>query len=129
MKLCHIVLIALLGTSVTLPVYAQAGLGGGQGAGPGAGIGPGPGPGKGPAGKRPRFQFDRENTYGWRLMSAEERTAHRDKMLSAKTYDECKSVQAEQHQSMEARAEERHMTLAPPRQNACDRMKARGLLK
>lgn len=127
MKFSRIVLIALLGSSVALPAGAQSGPGGGPGAGPGAGIGPGPG--KGPAGKRPRFQFDQGNTFGWRLMSAEERTAHRDKMLSAKTYDECKAAQAEQHQLMQARANEKHMTLAPPRQNACDRMKARGLLK
>ena len=127
MKLSHVALIALLGTSVALPVYAQPGPGGGPGGGPGAGIGPGPG--KGPAAKRPRFQFDQGNTFGWKLMSAEERTAHRDKMLAAKTYDECKAAQAEQHQLMEARANEKHMTLAPPRQNACDRMKARGLLK
>ena len=125
MKLCQIALIALLGTAVALPAYAQAGPVGG--AGPGTGIGPGPG--KGPAAKRPRFQLDRGNTYGWRLMSAEERIAHRDKMLSAKTYDECKSVQAEQHQLMEARAKEKHMTLAPPRQNACDRLKARGMFQ
>ena len=127
MKLAHIALIALLGASVALPVYAQPGPGGGPGAGPGAGMGPGPG--KGPAAKRPRFQFDQGNTFGWKLMSAEERTAHRDKMLSATTYDACKAVQAEQHQLMEARAKEKQVTLAPPRQNACDRMKARGLLK
>ena len=131
MKLTHVALIALLGTAVALPVYAQSGPGGGAGAGPGAGMGPGmgPGPGRGPAAKRPRFQFNQNNTFGWRLMSAEERAAHRDKMLSAKTYDECKALQNEQHQLMEARANEKHMTLAPPRQNVCDRMKARGLFK
>ncbi|MBE0621193.1 MAG: hypothetical protein IH605_11420 [Burkholderiales bacterium] len=127
MKFSQIVLIALLGTAVALPGYAQPGSGGGPGAGPGAGMGPGPG--KGPAAKRPRFQFSQENTFGWKLMSAEEHSAHRAKMLSAKTYDECKAVQNEQHQQMQARAEEKHMTLAAPRQNACDRMKARGLLK
>jgi hypothetical protein len=127
MKLTRIALIALLGASVALPVYAQPGPGGAPGAGPGGGMRPGPG--RGPAAKRPRFQFDQGNTFGWKLMGAEERTAHRDKMLSAKTYGECKAVQAEQHQLMETRANEKHMTLAPPRQNACDRMKARGLLK
>jgi|SRR3972149_6534830 len=127
MKLSQIALIALLGAAVALPVCAQPGPGGGTGAGPGAGMGPGPG--GGPAAKRPRFEFDQDNTFGWKLMSAEERSAHREKMLSAKTYEECKAVQAGQHQLMESRANERHMTLAPPRQNACDRMKARGLLK
>ncbi len=121
MKLCHIALIAMLGASLALPVYAQPGPGGG----PGAGVGPGPGP----AAKRPRFRFNQDNTYGWALMSAEERTAHRTKMLSAKTYDACKAAQDEQHALMEARAKEKGKTLPAPRQNACDRMKARGLLK
>ena len=129
MKLSHIALIALLGTSVALPVYAQPGPGpgGGPGAGPGAGMGSGPGRAR--AAKAPRFEFNKDNTFGWKQMSAAERTAHRDKMLSAKTYDECKAVQDEQHKLMEARANEKLMTLAPSRQNACDRMKARGLLK
>ena len=127
MKLSHIALIVMFGASLALPVYAQPGPGGGPGAGPGAGMGPGPG--KGPGAKRPRFQFNQDNTFGWALMSAEERTAHRDKMLSAKTYDECKAVQDERHKLMEARAKEKGTTLRPAHQNACDRMKARGLLK
>jgi hypothetical protein len=113
MKLSHIALVALLGTSVALPGYAQ----------------PGPGPGRGPASERPRFRFNQDNTFGWKLMSAQERAAHRDKMLAAKTYAECKAAQDEQHQLMQARAKEKHMTLPTPRHNVCDRMKARGLLQ
>jgi len=127
MKLSHIALIALLGTSVALPVYAQPVPGSGPGAGTGAGMGPHPG--KGPPAAAPRYQFNKDNTYGWTLMSAQEQTAHRDKMLAAKTYDECKAVQVEQHILMQARATEKGATLPAPRQNACDRMKARGLLK
>jgi hypothetical protein len=127
MKLSHIALIALFGASLALPVYAQPGPGGGPGAGPGAGIGPGPG--RAPAAKRPRFEFNKDNTYGWALMSTQERTAYRDKMLSAKTYDECKAAQDERHTLMEARAKEKGTTLRPARQNACDRMKARGIIK
>lgn len=127
MKLSHIALITLLGTSVALSIYAQPGPGGGPGAGPGAGMGPGAG--RGPAVEAPRFQFNRDNTYGWKLMTAAERAAHRDKMLAAKTYDECKAVQDEQHKLMEARAKEKGTMLPAPRQNGCDRMKARGLLK
>ena len=123
MKLSRLALIAVLGVSVALPIHAQPGPGGGPGAAAG------PAPGKGPAAKRPRFQFNRDNTYGWSLMSAEERSAHRSKMLSAKTYDECKAAQDEHHKLMEARAKEKGITLPGPRQNACDRMKARGLLK
>ena len=125
MKLSHIALIALLGTSVALPVFAQPG----PGPGGGTGVVMGPGAGRGQAAKTPRFQFNRDNTYGWKLMTTQERTAHRDKMLAAKTYDECKAVQDEQHALMEARAKEKGATLPAPRQNGCDRMKARGLLK
>jgi hypothetical protein len=126
MKLSHLALIALLGTSVALPVYAQPGPGG-PGVGPGAGMGPGPG--RAAKAKGPRFQFNKDNTYGWALMSTQERTAYRDKMLGAKTYDECKAVQDERHTLMEARAKEKGKTLPAPRQNGCDVMKARGLLK
>ena len=127
MKLSHIVLIAILGTSVALPVYAQPGPGGGPGVGPGAGMGPGPG--RGPKARGPRFQFNRDNTYGWTLMSAQERTDFRDKMLAARTYDECKAVQSEQHALMQTRAKEKGTILRGPRRNGCDLMKARGLLK
>jgi hypothetical protein len=129
MKLSHLALIALLGTSVALPVYAQPGPGpgGGPGAGPGAGMGPGPG--RAQAAKGPRYQFNKDNTYGWALMSAAERTALSNKMLAAKTYDECKAVQDEQHALMAARAKEKGKTLAGPRQNSCDVMKSRGLFK
>ncbi len=121
MKLSHVALIALLGSSLALPVYAQPG--------PGGGPGMGPGQGRVHKAKGPRFQFNKDNTYGWNLMSAEERTAHRNAMLAAKTYDECKAVQDERHALMETRAKEKGVTLRGPRQNACDRMKARGLLK
>jgi len=62
-------------------------------------------------------------------MTPEERTAHRDKMRSLKTYDECKTVQSSQHALMETRAKEKGVTLPEPRYNVCDRMKDRGILK
>jgi hypothetical protein len=62
-------------------------------------------------------------------MTPEERAAHRDKMLSAKTYDECKTVQEEQHKAMIVRAKQQGKALPTPRQNGCDRMKARGFFK
>jgi hypothetical protein len=88
------------------------------------GAGAGMGPGKGM-----RYNFNKDNTPGWALMSAEERTAHRDKMRAAKSYDECKAAQEEHHQAMEARAKEKGVTLPAPRYNGCDRMKARGFFK
>lgn len=73
--------------------------------------------------------FDQSNIAGWTLMTAEERAAYQTRMRSVQTYDECKQVQQEQHQLMEARAKEKGVTLAAPRQNACDVAKARGWLK
>jgi hypothetical protein len=97
---------------------------------PGPGAGSGAGMGMGPAARGMRnMRFDQANTPGWTLMSAEERTANQTKMRAVKTYDECKSVQAEQHATMEARAKEKGVTLNTPRQNGCDVMKARGFIK
>ena len=121
MKLKHITLIALLGAAIAAPTFAQPGPGmGGMG---GMGMG-GMGPGKGA-----RFALNKDNTPGWALMTAEERTAHQQKMWSFKTYDECKAYQEEHHKAMEAKAKEQGKTLPAPRNNACDRMKARGVIK
>lgn len=118
MKRSHIALIAILAATIAAPVTAQMGPGmGGMGMG-------GMGPGKGG-----RFALNQGNTPGWSLMSAEERTAHRDKMWSFKTFEECKAYQADHHKAMEAKAKEQGKTLPAPRANACDRMKAAGMLK
>ena len=101
---------------------AQAQPAAGTGMGPGNnGSGMGPGNGRGQS-----FTFDSNNTRGWSLMTPEERIAHRDKMLSAKNYGECKTIQEEQHKAMIERANQQGKTLPTPRQNGCDRMKARG---
>ena len=106
MKLKKLMLITLLGTVVALPfaAYAQ--------------------PGKGT-----RYGFNADNTRGWSLMTAEERTEHQNKMLAAKTVDECKAVQDEHLKLMNARAKEKGQTLVAPAVNACERMKARGIIK
>ncbi len=100
-----ITLIALLGAALAAPVLAQ------------------PSPGRG------AMRFDQNNTRGWTLMTPAEQTAHREKMLSLKTYEECKAFQAEHRSLMEARAKEQGLSLPIPRQNACDRMKASNLTK
>ncbi|MBK9442891.1 MAG: hypothetical protein IPN53_16965 [Comamonadaceae bacterium] len=95
----------------------------GMGAGPGAGkMGPGAGGMRG-------MRMNQNNTPGWTLMTAEERTAIQTKMRAVKTYDECKLVQTEHHAAMEVRAKEKGVTLNTPRQNGCDKMKARGMIK
>lgn len=125
-----IALTAVLTAALSASVLAQMGPGPGpgagmQGAGPGAGAGQmGPG-----AGGMRGMRFDTTNTSGWALMTAEERIAHQTQMRSVKTYEECKTLQAEQHQAMQARATEKGVTLMAPRQNACERMKARGWIK
>jgi len=126
MKLSHFTLFALLGASLGVPSFAQPGPGMGGGPGGMSSMGPGGGQGQG---QGMRFAFDQDNTRGWSLMTTEERTAYHDKMLAAKTLDECKAIQVEHHQAMEARAKEKGTTLMAPRQNACDRMQARGFFK
>jgi hypothetical protein len=86
--------------------------------------GPGMGPG---AGKGPGFRFGPENTPGWSLMTSQERTDHRAKMMNTKSYDECKAYQDEHHKQMEARAKERGKPVPPmPRGSMCERMKHAG---
>jgi hypothetical protein len=117
MKLAQLAFAALLGATLAAPVFAQMG--------PGGGMGPGMG-GMGPGARGMRYQFNKDNTPGWSLMTPEERSAHHNAMMSAKTYEECKAAQEAQHKQMEARAKEKGAALPAPRQNACDRMKARG---
>lgn len=128
MKLRHIALLAFLGASLASPVLAQPA--GGQGMGPGAGQGQGAGMGPGPGGgKGMQFNADKDNTWGYQLMSPDERNVHRDKMRATKTYDECKALQEDHHKAMEVRAKEQGKTLPAPGNNGCDRMKARGYFK
>ena len=87
--------------------------------------GPGPG-GKGP-GKGPAWRFNADNTSGWSMMTSEERAAHRSKMLSVKSYEECVAYVEQHHKEMQARAQQRGRSLpATPRQNVCERMKQAG---
>lgn len=71
------------------------------------------------------------NTWGYQLMTPQERTEHQTRMRSFKTYEECKAYQEEHHQQMEARAREKGTTLPARRSGGfgCDNMKARGYLK
>jgi Spy/CpxP family protein refolding chaperone len=111
-KITKIAVILFLGAAISTAAFPQ----------PAAGPGIGPGGGKG-------MNFDQSNTRGWDLMSVEERATHRDKMRAVKTYEECKAVQVEHHTSMEARAKEKGVSLPTVRQNGCERMKARGIIK
>jgi hypothetical protein len=82
------------------------------------------------AGKGSPWAADQGNTWGWQLMTPQERTEHQTKMRSFKTYDECKTYQTEHHKQMEARAKEKGVTLPPMGSGyGCDNMKARGFIK
>ncbi len=76
-----------------------------------------------------RYRFNQDNTPGWTLMTAAERSEFQNKIWAAKTYDECKAIQTEHHAVIAARAQDKGVTLNVPRQNACDRMQTRGVLK
>jgi ribosomal protein L32 len=61
------------------------------------------------------------------MMSSQERTEHRDKMLNMKTCAECKAYIDGHRKTMEARAKEKGVAMpAGPRSNMCERMKQRG---
>lgn len=96
------------------------GYGMGAGTGPGAGMGPGAGigPGRGMGGRG----------YGQMLLTPEERAAHMNAMHSLKTVEECNAYFAGHQKLIAERAQEKGLTPLPQRGNACERMKARGLL-
>lgn len=124
-------LAALIGTTAGAALAQPGG-----GRGPGAGQGPmgaastasapgmGMGMGMGPGGGRGAARWGSDFTPGWSLMTPQERNEHRDRMRSAKTYEDCKSYQDQHHEQMAARAKERGgKALAQPRHDACSGLK------
>lgn len=99
--------------------------GAGDGSGPAAGAqgcgGYGPGAGLGGPGMR-------QGMGGWGvgLLSDEERAAHRARMQSLASYDECKTYMTEFSQQLQARAKEKGVAVGGPQAAMCDRMKAHG---
>ena len=84
----------------------------------------------GPALARGPLGANSGNTWGWQLMTPQERVEHQNKMRSFTTYDECKAYQEAHHQAMEARAKEKGVTLPTTAGGyGCDNMRARGFLK
>lgn len=135
-------LVALLGAALAAPVLAQpgrgmGGMGGGwgggpcmQNAGPGGGMWNGAGMGPGARGGRGgRAMMANQNlTRGWTLMTQEERTAFQIRMREVKTFDECVQAQTEHRGLIEVRARDKGVNLMTPRMNACENLKARGLI-
>jgi len=82
------------------------------------------GPGAGPRSMGPGARWGKDFTPGWSLMTPAEQQQHRDKMHSAKTYEECKAYRDQHHEQMVARAKEKGRTLpAQPRRDACAGLK------
>lgn len=124
----------------------MSGQGGGYGMGRGAGMGPGYGRGSGYGmgagqgyGMGQRGNGPHRNAYGMgagqgggvgqMLMSPEERVAHQQKIFQSRTLADCQKAQSEEQALMAARAKEKGVTFPGPRQDVCQIMKDRGLIK
>ena len=103
-----------------------AGTGPGAGGGPGCGAGYGPGGCGAGAGPGMRQGMGPGAGGGAALLTDEERTAHRAKMQSLASYDECKSYMADFSKQIQARAKEKSQVVGGPNEAMCDRMKAHG---
>jgi len=112
-------LLATLAAALFVSTAALAQPGPGMG-GPGMG-----GPGSGWKG----WKWDGDTVPGWQFMTPEERTEHQNKMRGMKTYDDCEAYHKEHRELMEQRAKGKGMTMATPRRDPCDMMKARGIIK
>ena len=78
--------------------------------GPGPGMGQGMGPGAG-MGKGAGTCCNAESTRGWTMMTDEERTAHRERMLAMADRDQCVAYVKEHRGLMEQRAKSRGLSL------------------
>lgn len=86
----------------------------GMGAGP---MGPGKGMGGGPM---HGWRMTHDNTPGWSLMTAAERQAHHDKMMSMTDHAACTAYMAQHQAQMAERAKQRGGAApARPRHDAC----------
>ena len=107
---------------------AHGGYGPGQGMGCGGGYGPGTcGAGAGPGmrqGMGPGYGHG--SGRGVSMLTEEERTAHRAKMQSLASVDECKAYIAEFSQQLQAKAKEKGAAVGGPNAAMCDRMQAHG---
>jgi hypothetical protein len=97
--------------------FAQPGPTGGR-CGPGAAAS---GPtGDCPMGMGSRVRWGKDAMPGWGMMSRDERVAHRDKLNSFKSYDECKAYLDQHHEQMMARARDKGLKPpAQPRRDPC----------
>ena len=81
----------------------------------------GPGPGHGGPGMRHGM-----GSAGTSLLNDEERAAHRAKMQSLASYDDCKAYVTEFSKQLQDRAKEKGRAVGGPNVTICDRMKVHG---
>ncbi len=109
--------------------FASIGIAQVPGAGPGTGQGPGPEKKGHGMHHGMGMKFGSSNTSGWSMMSKEERKAHHDKMMSAKSMSECVALHDDHRKMMEQRAKDKNITLPQPKRNPCEVMEKRGAFK
>ncbi|MDD2540606.1 MAG: hypothetical protein PHH28_06120 [Desulfuromonadaceae bacterium] len=69
------------------------------------------------------------NTYGWQLMTPDERKTHQAKLVSFRDYSTCAKYIEMHYKSMDDRAKINGVTLPPIEDNPCEALKALGKLK
>lgn len=121
--------------TIACAMLAAATLAAAQG-GPGPGAGPGQGPraqgatppagmqaGPGPA-ARGTARWGADYTPGWSMMTEAERNAHRDRLRTMNSYEECVAYMAQHREQMTQRAKEQgRQALGTPRHDACAGLK------
>lgn len=75
------------------------------------------------------WNSNQNNTYGWQLMTPEERKEHQGKLAGFSDYSACKEYVANHHKTMAERARENSVELPAMEINPCDAMKAKGTVK
>lgn len=121
MKRVRLMALALAAALSAGHASAQPGKGmgaGSMGSGPAASAA-----GTGAGGGRGAMRWGSDNTPGWSLMTPQERTQHREKMMAVKNQGECQAYMAQHHEEMAARAKERGLKVpAVPRRDPCARL-------
>lgn len=72
---------------------------------------------------------DQSNTYGWQLMTPDERKEHQARLDNFTEYSACKEYIDEHHKKMEERARGKDVVEPQIKKNPCDGLKERGKLK
>lgn len=79
--------------------------------------------------KQSHWYSNESNTYGWNIMTPDEQKEHYAKMRRLTSYNDC-IIYIEQHDAlMKQRAAEKGVDLPALKQNPCDTMKGRRMLK